>query len=272
VQKFTRPLTREIEVGGERLALTFSDQGIAVRPVGSRRPPWEISWDTLVCHLTGAGQASPAPDDLAAAVGKLKGGGPSRPNPTPAPAAEKTSSAAPAPDKPPARDLTALLGRLDAWLSRHRSGYHKELLPGASAANLEALQAAVGAPVPDELKTILTWHNGQSTDFAGKFEGDWALMSAGQIADAKRELDGGEAVQSGWQAAWIPFLGDDSDDYVCLDTSQPGNPVRAFWQGKTEHGVVAPSLAAWLEDFVAALVRGEYHEDPERGSFLRTEG
>jgi len=36
VQKFTRPITREVEIGSERLAFTFGEQGIAVRPVGSR--------------------------------------------------------------------------------------------------------------------------------------------------------------------------------------------------------------------------------------------
>ena len=35
MQKFTRAITREIEVGGERLALTFTEQGMSVRPVGS---------------------------------------------------------------------------------------------------------------------------------------------------------------------------------------------------------------------------------------------
>src|ERR1700732_5536090 len=52
VQKFTRPLTREVELAGGRLAFTFSEQGIAVRPVGSRRPPREITWGALVLHMT----------------------------------------------------------------------------------------------------------------------------------------------------------------------------------------------------------------------------
>jgi len=271
VQKFTRPLTREIEVGGERLALSFSEKGITARPVGSRRPPWEIGWDALMCFLTGLGQQPCTPADVSAAVGKLKGGGPAQPRPASAPAAERTAQAAPAGDKRAAQDLATLLRRLNDWLARHRSGYQKELLPGASAANITALQAAIGMPVPEELKTLLTWHNGQSTDFAGKFEQDWMLMSTTRIGDAKRELDGGEAAKHGWQRAWIPFLVDESDDYSCLNTSQPGNPVWAFWRGQTANRVMAPSLTAWVADFVAALERGEYQEDPERGSFLRTE-
>ena len=52
MQKFTRALTREIEVGGERLAVTLSEQGLSVRPVGSRRPPHTMSWATWVCTCT----------------------------------------------------------------------------------------------------------------------------------------------------------------------------------------------------------------------------
>src|SRR5260370_31074172 len=63
VQKFTRPITREIEIGGERLALTFSEQGIAVRPVGSRKPPKEITWAGVLTHMAGPTPPTPPPPD-----------------------------------------------------------------------------------------------------------------------------------------------------------------------------------------------------------------
>jgi len=53
VQKFTRPITREIEFAGLRLAVTFGENGIEVRPVGSRKPPREVSWPAFLCFLTG---------------------------------------------------------------------------------------------------------------------------------------------------------------------------------------------------------------------------
>jgi len=53
MMKFTRPITREIELGGERLAVTMADQGVAFRPVGSRKQPREISWTAILCHATG---------------------------------------------------------------------------------------------------------------------------------------------------------------------------------------------------------------------------
>jgi cell wall assembly regulator SMI1 len=167
--------------------------------------------------------------------------------------------------------VSALLGRLEQWLKKHRRRYAQGLHPGATASDLDALKA-LGAPVPDALRLLLAWHNGQSDDFVGHFEQDWDLMNAAQIVAAKKELDAGDRASTGWQTAWIPFLSDDADDYLCLDTSQPGAPVHAFWRGKTDHPAIARSLAAWLDDFVNALEHEEYHEDPERGSLVRVRG
>jgi len=84
VQKFTRPITREVELAGERLAFTLNEQGVAIRPVGSRKPPWEISWGALLIHLAGhAGTPSHAPtnDHIAAAIEALRKGDGAKPAP-----------------------------------------------------------------------------------------------------------------------------------------------------------------------------------------------
>jgi hypothetical protein len=92
VQKFTRPITREIEIGGERLALTFSEQGIAVRPVGSRKPPKEIGWAGILTHMTGpSGSGTPSPEQVTAAVDQLRGSA-SKPAPTHEQAAQPAST------------------------------------------------------------------------------------------------------------------------------------------------------------------------------------
>src|SRR5262245_44181347 len=71
MQKFTRTLTREIEVSGERLAVTLSEQGLSIRPVGSRRPPLALDWAAVLAAARG-GQAAQKPgDDLAALLTRL---------------------------------------------------------------------------------------------------------------------------------------------------------------------------------------------------------
>jgi cell wall assembly regulator SMI1 len=272
VQKFTRPITREIEIAGERLAVTLSEGGVSVRPVGTRRPPKEITWGALLCHLTGQGLGTaeePGPEHLSQAVGALKSA-PSAPR-TAKPAAPQAERHTPPPaalvgeQQPRTADYTALLARLERWLADHRPRYLHALLPGASAAELDGLQSEIGRPLPAGLRTLLAWHNGQKEDFTGRFEQNWILLGTHGIAGAKKEL-----AEGGSHSDWIPFCDDDAGDFLCVDAGDPAEAVREYWLGRPEQPPVAPSLAAWLEEFVAALEHGAYHEDPERGTFLRT--
>jgi cell wall assembly regulator SMI1 len=260
VQKFTRPITREIELGGERLALTFSEQGMSVRPVGSRKPPREVSWPALLTAAVAAG-GEPGAEQLQAAVRALKGGGSSsKPAAPPPPESEP-------PPAPPASDVASQLGRLAHWLGQHRRRYLEGLGPGATADQLGALQNALGVPLPDDLRELLAWHNSQDDEDAGTFRDHWYLMGTSEIESAWRELTG--QPESGWKREWVPFLEDDRGNYVFLDTSHPGGSVREYWETNPERPTAAPSLAAWLQEFVAAVERGEYAQDAERGLFVR---
>jgi cell wall assembly regulator SMI1 len=276
MQQFTRSLTREIEVGGERLAVTLSKEGLSVRPVGGRRPPHHMSWEAWLCDCVAHGDGQePTAEQIQEALKAVKAGGPKPKDEAAAPAKAK-----PAQSPPPAvpetlvgtapssgHELTNLLGRVDHWLATHRQRFRHALLPGASDADCDTLSAALSKPLPQELRTWLTWHNGQSADVPGAFEQNWHLMSTREIADAKKELDA--QPHEGWQHAWVPFLDDDNGNHLCLDLSSPGCPVRECWRGRSDHPVLAPSLSDWVADFVTALERGAYAEDPERGALVR---
>jgi hypothetical protein len=45
--------------------------------------------------------------------------------------------------------------------------------------------------------------------------------------------------------------------------------LREVILGRSNQQLLAPSLLAWLNDFVVAAERGNYVEDPERGDFFR---
>jgi cell wall assembly regulator SMI1 len=253
VQKFTRALTREIEVGGERLAVTLDASGLSFRLVGSRRQPRVLDWAGCLCAAVQEG--APTDEQVRDALAALEAGPP------------KEAPATPAEIKPGGPSLPELLGRIDAWIATHRPRFSGALRPGATDVELEALRGALGQPVPEELEAWLRWHNGQSAEVIGAFEGGFNLMSADQIGTAKRELDG--EGHPGWQASFVPFLDDDRDNYLLLDLAADPPCVRECWRAVEEHSFVAPSLTAWVEDFVAALERGAYHEDSERGTFHR---
>jgi cell wall assembly regulator SMI1 len=160
------------------------------------------------------------------------------------------------------------LKRLEAWLRAHRPRFLAALNPPASAAELNDLAEALATDVPADLRALVTWRNGQGPGFVGAFEQDWILLSTERITAAKRMLDA-DAAAIAWHTDWIPFLDNDAGDYLCLDRAALPSPVRAFWLAGAEHPAVAASLADWLEDFVIHVEKGDYAEDPERGTFLR---
>ncbi len=104
MQKFTRALTREIEVGGERLAVTLSEEGLQVRVVGTRKTPYSMTWAACLCALTQGREHPPSEEEMAATVKALRAGvkepaAPAKteepaPTETPAPAAHAPAPAA----------------------------------------------------------------------------------------------------------------------------------------------------------------------------------
>ena len=259
MQKFTRNLTREVEIAGERLAVTFSAEGLNLRPVGSRRPPQTLSWARLLCAALGPG-AEPDGPAVAEALQRLK-----------KPPKEKAARSAGemAATTAPASDLPGVLARVDQWLHEHRPRIAGTLLPPATSEQLDQAEKQLGRPFPEELRTLLSWHNGQRDDVQGAFERCFFLMSAEQIVEAVRDLTLSPAAPTAWQASWIPFLEDSSDSFVVLDSQQPEAGVRDVWRGQQEHPVVAPTLTDWAGGFLEGLEQGAYVEDPERGTFFR---
>src|SRR5262249_53514356 len=164
--------------------------------------------------------------------------------------------------------LTDLLRRLPTCLRTHRPRFAAALNPGATPTQLGALEAALGMKLPQPLRDLLAWHNGQRPGFVGRFERDWLLMSTQTIAAPKPNLDA-DAATTGWHKSWLPVFDDYPGDQPSLDTSLPECPVCAFYLGNKEHSIVAPSLLAWFADFVTNVEKGKYVEEPERGTFMR---
>jgi cell wall assembly regulator SMI1 len=246
MQKFTRALTREVEIHGERYAVTLSEQGVSLRPVGSRKPPHETTWDQIAQWMgVGAAESSHAPSAVTVANSSRENG-----------------------ENGENRELVGLLDELDAWLESHRPGFHEGLARGATARDLEKLATVLGGPVPEDLQTWLRWHNGQGDGEMGSLVGAFNLLSAAEIAEILREHKENPG-DTPWGMGWIPLLDDFQGDTVCLDSMHKGLPVLEIWSGNDAPTPAAPSLTAWVRQFLADCRAGNYVEDPERGEFLK---
>ena len=165
--------------------------------------------------------------------------------------------------------LRTNLDRLANWFQKHRTHFAKELCAGASVETLADLDKTLALRLPDELKTLLAWRNGQNPESLACFESNWHLMGADQIAQDKQTLLDPDAEQTGWRTEWIPFLSDGYGNYICMDSNKSPAPLRGFWLGNAEHAIVAESLSQWVADFADAVEAGKYVEEHERGTFVK---
>ena len=163
--------------------------------------------------------------------------------------------------------IQPMLARLDDWLAKNRERYHEGLQKGATAKTFAALEKTLSRPLPAELKTWLSWHDGQDKDIIGAFHEAFCLMNAEQIGTSWQERH--KSKEPGWNDTWIPLLDDYQGDLVVLDPSSPGCAVRELWRGAASQPIVALTLAEWLAEFVGDVEAGLYEEDEERGEFQR---
>jgi len=233
MQKFTRDLTREIEVDGERLALTLTEKGVSIRAVGSRKPPQDVTWAAVIAAARSAPAAAPAAGLVAASA--------------------------------PEEGLSAVLARLEAWLKVNRPAFLATLKKGAGPAAFEKVTRDTGLPVPPELADWLRWHDGQDEDTPSALVGAFSLIDHEEIVS--EYLDRQAGTDGPWKKGWLPLLDDFSGSLICLDTTRPGAPVIEAWRGRAEAIDAAPSLLAWAKTLLAEFEAGRYVEDPERGHF-----
>src|ERR1041385_5346543 len=82
--------------------------------------------------------------------------------------------------------MEATLARIDAWLKENAPRALADLRPPATPDALAALERGLGFPVPAELRTWLSTHDGQPADsLLGMLDG-WIFLGAEQIAAAHR--------------------------------------------------------------------------------------
>ncbi|HEY7156660.1 MAG TPA: hypothetical protein VH575_22010, partial [Gemmataceae bacterium] len=74
MRQFTRNLTREVEVGGERLVLTLSKEGVSVRPLRGRRPPYKMSWGAWLCVCVADAGQEPTAEQIQQALQAMHAG------------------------------------------------------------------------------------------------------------------------------------------------------------------------------------------------------
>ncbi|GHG05490.1 hypothetical protein GCM10017783_17590 [Deinococcus piscis] len=174
--------------------------------------------------------------------------------------------------------LSAVLERLDAWYAQYAPAIAATLRPGATEAELDALEAQLGQELPSDFRALYRWHDGQNWSVGGVFGLDWMPLaevgSQWQMwADIARENSDmnlsihplsyptGAIREQYASAVWVPFLHDGGGNNVALDLGPDvvGQAGQVVTTGRDENHryVLASSVEGFLREYLRRLESGQ---------------
>lgn len=175
-------------------------------------------------------------------------------------------------DIPPAqaieeRQVADAWRRIQSWLSQYAPATVEALLPGASEAEIDALERELGVRVPAGLRGLWRHCSGVRPSPQGQFLlGAWAPMRFASVVRKYRTMlemqqhevevghsPGGAASEEFvlWRASWIPFCSDmDRLFGLCVD-AETGKLWS--WSKYADRAVEFESLSGYLEEMADVL-------------------
>jgi cell wall assembly regulator SMI1 len=154
--------------------------------------------------------------------------------------------------------MKATLAKLDRLLQKIRQPYYEKLNPGLTDQEIQALEQKYQLILPESLRLLYQWKNGQAADTYESFVNNSQFMPLEEALDTQAELTSligfDFEIENWWNEHWIPVFHNGGGDYICIDTEGtftgiPGQLLE-FWHADNDRNVIAPDLASFLNKLV----------------------
>ncbi|MFF1379467.1 SMI1/KNR4 family protein [Streptomyces sp. NPDC058308] len=156
--------------------------------------------------------------------------------------------------------------RIESWLERNAPATFASLLPGASEAELDELQASLGVRLPMGLRALWSRRAGAGPDSTPQFMPEECVLMSfedvrsvyqGKMLLRQQDLKAQQRTGSTeeitvWRPSWIPFAAKDSDALsgLCVD-AETGKIW--YWGEYAERSIQFESLTGYLEEMADVL-------------------
>lgn len=147
------------------------------------------------------------------------------------------------------------LTTLDQHLSQLRPELYTHLNAPLTAEAIAALEKTYAITLPEDLKALYQWKNGQRDDCYEAFVNNSSFLPLQEALEVAKEMTGMIGydfdVENWWHAAWIPVFHNGGGDYICYDTEgiftgRKGQLIE-FWHRDGDRNVIAPDLESFLQ-------------------------
>jgi cell wall assembly regulator SMI1 len=164
---------------------------------------------------------------------------------------------------PPHPGFTLAWTTLRELLGPRAPGAFEDLEGPALEEDVAMVEARLGRPLPGELKSLLSLHDGQRAD--GPLP--WELAPLHERLMTWQWLNRCGFPLDWWNPDWFPVLSNGRGDYRVLDLSQPEPPLIEYRHDAPARPWVASSLSSWIRQVHAALQAGQLFGTTVDGRF-----
>ena len=146
--------------------------------------------------------------------------------------------------------MEAELRKLEAWLAEHRPSYRQALRPGTDDSKLRECEDAFGSALPDSLRALYLWHDGQSAGCLERLDRHGMFQPLDAVVRTAREMNelaetGDLPHESWWRPTWVPFLWSGGGSYLCVDLEGGFDDAKHNFFSAARYGLDA--RIQWLD-------------------------
>ncbi|MDJ1501019.1 SMI1/KNR4 family protein [Xanthocytophaga agilis] len=162
--------------------------------------------------------------------------------------------------------MVSLVSILDQQLKNSRTEFYRKLNFPLTTKEIHEIEEQYGIVLPEDLKALYLWKNGQANDCYESFVNNSVFLSlqdALEIATEMTSQIGTEFdIENWWNKEWIPVFHNGGGDYICYDlggtfTGRKGQLIE-FWHADNDRNVIAPDMFS----FIGMLNRYYQTHDP----------
>ena len=161
------------------------------------------------------------------------------------------------------------LNKLDQLIRKSRKDYYVKLQDPLNEAEIESLENSFSIKLPEEVKLLYKWKNGQSADASDAFVTNSMFLSLKEVLESRAELNemiGTDfKIENWWNEAWLPLFDNGGGCYICYDmngtfTGKKGQIIE-YWKNDNDRPVISPDLHTFIQQLIG------YYEQTDPSEF-----
>ena len=144
---------------------------------------------------------------------------------------------------------------LDKQLRDKRPEYYSKLQDPLTAGEIAALEVKYETTLPNDVKELYLWKNGQQYDHYEAFANNSMFEPLENVLNSAQELTGSIGYEflfkNWWNVHWLPLFSNGGGAYICYDTEGTftGNKgqILEYWNSDNDRNIIAPDLPTLLK-------------------------